>query len=124
MATRLSGRLLIVDDEPDINIALAKVLEQYGFMVDSYRNPLSALDNFRRHYYDLAILDIKMPEMNGFSLYREIKRTGQGSERSVFLQREKCITEFILIYFLHYQPIISYESRLKIKNFYIVLTKF
>jgi two-component system, OmpR family, response regulator ChvI len=78
LATRLSGRLLIVDDEPDVNIALAKVLERYGFMVDSYRNPLSALDNFKRHYYDLAILDIKMPGMNGFSLYREIKRLDKG----------------------------------------------
>ena len=78
MATRLSGRLLIVDDEPDVNIALAKVLERYGFMVDSYQNPLSVLDNFKRHYYDLAILDIKMPGMNGFSLYREIKRLDKG----------------------------------------------
>lgn len=74
MATRLSGRLLIVDDESDINMTLAKALEQYGFKVDSYQYPLIALGNFRRHYYDLAILDINMPEMNGFSLYREIKR--------------------------------------------------
>ncbi len=74
MPTRLSGRLLIVDDESDINITLAKALEQYGFKVDSYQYPLIALDNFRRHYYDLAILDINMPQMNGFSLYREIKR--------------------------------------------------
>ena len=78
MATGLSGRLLIVDDEPDVNIALAKVLERYGFMVDSYQNPLSVLDKFKRHYYDLAILDIKMPGMNGFSLYREIKRLDKG----------------------------------------------
>jgi DNA-binding response OmpR family regulator len=78
LATSRSGRLLIVDDEPDVNIALAKVLERYGFMVDSYQNPLSVLDNFKRHYYDLAILDIKMPGMNGFSLYREIKRLDKG----------------------------------------------
>jgi DNA-binding response OmpR family regulator len=74
LPTRLSGRLLLVDDESDINMTLAKALEQYGFKVDSYQYPLIALDNFRRHYYDLAILDINMPQMNGFSLYREIKR--------------------------------------------------
>ena len=74
MSTRLSGRLLLVDDESDISMTLAKALEQYGFKVDSYQYPLIALDNFRRHYYDLAILDINMPQMNGFSLYREIKR--------------------------------------------------
>ena len=38
------------------------------FTVDSFDNPRDALDNFKPHYYDLLILDIKMPEMNGFTL--------------------------------------------------------
>jgi DNA-binding response OmpR family regulator len=70
----MSRRLLVVDDEPDINTTLEKVLEQNGFKVDSYNCPLVALDNFKPCYYDLAILDIKMPEMNGFSCYREFKK--------------------------------------------------
>jgi two-component system, OmpR family, response regulator ChvI len=74
LINRLSRRILVVDDEPDINTTLGKALEQNGFKVDSYASPLVALDKFKPHYYDLAILDIKMPEMNGFSLYREIKK--------------------------------------------------
>jgi DNA-binding response OmpR family regulator len=70
----LSRRILVVDDEPDINTTLEKALEQNGFKVDSYECPLIALENFKPHYYDLVILDIKMPEMNGFSFYREIKK--------------------------------------------------
>ena len=74
MINRLSRRILIVDDEPDTNTTLEKALEQYGFKVDSYECPLMTLENFKPHYYDLVILDIKMPEMNGFSFYREIKK--------------------------------------------------
>lgn len=70
----MSRRILVVDDEPDINTTLEKALEQNGFKVDSYECPLIALENFKPHFYDLVILDIKMPEMNGFSFYREIKK--------------------------------------------------
>ena len=70
----MSKRILVIDDEPDVNIVLRKVLEKNGFIVDSYENPLLALDNFKPHYYDLLILDIKMPKMSGFSFYREIKK--------------------------------------------------
>ena len=70
----MSKRILVIDDEPDVNIVLHKVLEKNGFIVDSYENPLLALDNFKPHYYDLLILDIKMPKMSGFSFYREIKK--------------------------------------------------
>jgi DNA-binding response OmpR family regulator len=70
----MSKKILVVDDEPDVNIVLRKVLEKNGFIVDSYENPLLALDNFKPRYYDLLILDIKMPDMNGFSFYREIKK--------------------------------------------------
>jgi len=70
----MSKRILVVDDELDVNFTLCKVLEKSGFVVDSYENPFLALDNFKPHYYDLLILDIKMPEMNGFTFYREIKK--------------------------------------------------
>lgn len=73
----MSKRILVIDDEPDVNITLRKVLEKNGFIVDSYENPFLALDNFKSHYYDLLILDIKMPDMNGFSVYREIKKLDQ-----------------------------------------------
>ena len=70
----MTKRILIVDDESDVNITVATVLTKYGFKVDSYEYPLVALDNFKRRFYDLVILDIKMPKMNGFSFYREIKK--------------------------------------------------
>ena len=70
----MSKRILVIDDEPDVNITLRKVLEKNGFIVDSYENPFLALENFKPHYYDLLILDIKMPKMSGFSFYREIKK--------------------------------------------------
>jgi DNA-binding response OmpR family regulator len=53
---------------------LREILEQNGFIVDSYEDPFLALENFKPDFYDLLILDIKMPEMSGFSFYREIKK--------------------------------------------------
>jgi DNA-binding response OmpR family regulator len=67
-------RILFVDDESDVCFVLEKVLGENGFVVDSYENPTLALEKFKVHSYDLVILDIKMPELNGFVLYREIKR--------------------------------------------------
>ena len=70
----MSSRVLQIDDESDVNASLREVLEQNRFKVDCFQSPLLALESFRPHFYDLAILDIKMPEMNGFSFYREIKK--------------------------------------------------
>jgi DNA-binding response OmpR family regulator len=53
---------------------LEKVLGENGFVVDSYNDPVIALEKFKADWYNLVILDIKMPKLNGFSLYREIKK--------------------------------------------------
>jgi DNA-binding response OmpR family regulator len=67
-------RILIIDDEQDIAMILRMTLEQYGFKTDIYVDPILAFENFRRGQYDLVILDIKMPEVDGFHLYKKIKR--------------------------------------------------
>jgi DNA-binding NtrC family response regulator len=66
-------QILVVDDELDITLTLKSVLEQSGFNVNLFNDPLLALQNFKTNFYDLIILDIKMPKMNGFDLYEKIK---------------------------------------------------
>jgi DNA-binding response OmpR family regulator len=68
------SKVLVVDDEPDINMSFKLTLENAGFIVDGYHDPLIALSNFKPSYYDLVVLDIKMPKMNGFELYTEIQK--------------------------------------------------
>jgi DNA-binding NtrC family response regulator len=70
-------KILIVDDEADICLTLANVLEGDRFEVDTFDDPLLALENFRKDSYDLVILDIKMKKMNGVELYKEIKKIDQ-----------------------------------------------
>jgi DNA-binding response OmpR family regulator len=67
-------RILIVDDEPDVNFALRIVLEENNFIVDSFNDPLLALENFKANLYDVLILDIKMPKKDGFEVYEEIMK--------------------------------------------------
>jgi DNA-binding response OmpR family regulator len=68
-------KILIVDDEPDITLAFNMLLRREGFEVDTFNDPVLALSEFTPNYYDIAFLDIKMPKMDGFSLYGEmIKR--------------------------------------------------
>lgn len=70
----MARRVLLVDDELDI-VYLVKVgLERKGFEVDSYVDPILALQNFKRGTYQLLILDIKMPKMNGLDFLDKIKK--------------------------------------------------
>jgi|SRR5579884_889834 DNA-binding response OmpR family regulator len=67
-------RVAIVDDEADITTVLKRGLEQHGFEVDAYNDPQMTLEYFKPNYYDLMIIDIRMPKLNGFDLYREIRK--------------------------------------------------
>ncbi|MGA9742981.1 MAG: response regulator [Nitrososphaeraceae archaeon] len=72
--TSINSRIMLVDDEPDINAALSVVLKREGYEVDTFENPFIALEKLKPGFYGLIILDVKMPQMDGFELYREIKK--------------------------------------------------
>ena len=63
-----------MDDESDITLTLGKGLEQGGYDVHAFNDPLVALSNFKQNTYDLLLLDIKMPNMTGFELYRKLRQ--------------------------------------------------
>ena len=64
---------MIVDDESDLTFFYRMSLEHYGYEVDTFNEPKKALSKFKPNDYDLIILDIKMPDMDGFELHKRIK---------------------------------------------------
>jgi DNA-binding response OmpR family regulator len=66
-------RVMIVDDEQDITTIFKIGLEKNEFIVTTFNDPLEALSKFRPGLYDLLILDVRMPGMNGFQLYQKIR---------------------------------------------------
>ena len=67
-------KILIIDDDPDIVLTFKTGLESNGFEIDSYNDPLLALKNFKANFYDLLLIDIRMPNMTGFEFYQKISK--------------------------------------------------
>jgi CheY-like chemotaxis protein len=74
MTRRDDPQILVVDDDPDICQNLSDILTDLGYSVDSAHDGPSALRLVRQRPYDVALLDLKMPGMDGLTLYREIKK--------------------------------------------------
>ena len=68
------NKILLVEDELDIAYLIKTRLERDGFEVDGYTNPISALQNFKSGLYELLILDIKMPKMDGIELFNRMNK--------------------------------------------------
>ena len=76
-----SRRILLIDDDPDVTLTLKTVLENNGYAVDVFNDPIMALQNFKKvadedttngkYHYDLVLTDIRMPIINGFELYQK-----------------------------------------------------
>jgi DNA-binding response OmpR family regulator len=68
-------KVLVIDDDPDITSLYKEALEKEGgFNVDTYNDPSQALSNFKSDYYDISLIDVKMPGRDGFNLYKELKK--------------------------------------------------
>ena len=73
-------RILIVDDDPATCQLLTDVLEQEGYNVARANTGKQALDLLRENDYQVALLDIRLPEMSGLDLLASIKQTGKRTE--------------------------------------------
>src|SRR4051812_49482076 len=71
--------ILVVDDEVDTCHNLSDILTDLGYRVDTAHDGPSALELVRKTNYDVALLDFKMPGMDGLELYREIKKLRAGT---------------------------------------------
>jgi two-component system, OmpR family, response regulator ChvI len=105
-SAKTRNRILIVDDEPDITDSFGLALEDSGFQVDKYNDPAIALASFKPNIYNLLILDIKMPRMDGFELYDKIKKIDKNIK--VF---------FISAFEMDHAAISKQYPGLKIENF-------
>jgi CheY-like chemotaxis protein len=75
MAAKPDGaRILIVDDDPDTCSNLSDILTDLGYQVEIAHDGPAALALARERHYDVALLDLKMPGMDGLTLYRELRR--------------------------------------------------
>ena len=64
---------MIIDNDNDITNLFSIFLEYNGYIVDAYTNPVEAINNFRKNSHDLIVLDLKMPKMDGMTIYHKIK---------------------------------------------------
>jgi signal transduction histidine kinase len=73
--------VLVVDDEPDMADLLADILAAEGYRVETVPSGVAALEKLRATDFDLVISDLRMPELDGPGLYREVERRHPGLQR-------------------------------------------
>jgi len=100
------AKVLIVEDEADLLHSIKKGLTRNGFEVEGFDDPLEALAKFKPNTYDVLLVDIRMPKMNGFELYRAIKKSG-----------DKSIIFFITAFEVYYEEFKKIFPDLDIKYF-------
>jgi two-component system LytT family response regulator len=68
------AKILIVDDDPNITFTFKMVLEKQGYDVDDFTDPVKAFSRFREGLYNVALIDIRMPNMSGLELYQKLRK--------------------------------------------------
>ena len=119
---------MIIDDDKDITDLFAIYLESNGYNVDAYTNPIQAINNFRKNSHDLIILDLKMPKMDGMTLYHKIKEIDNNiiiclttADLNYIQQLQKGIIDIEKI--VLYKPVLLKDLKNKIDSLLLDETK-
>jgi DNA-binding response OmpR family regulator len=112
---------MIIDDDKDITNLFKIFLECNEYNVDAYTNPIDGIQNFRKNSHDLIILDLKMPKMNGMTLYRKIKEIDDTvvvclstADKNYIQELQKDILD--IEKFVIYKPILLKDLKIKIES--------
>ncbi|RLC59051.1 MAG: hypothetical protein DRH54_02975 [Chloroflexi bacterium] len=79
----MQEKIMVVDDDPDILDALTMILESKGYQVITARDGIEALTKLEAEKPDLMILDLLMPKMDGFAVYKELQDTKWSKHRDI-----------------------------------------
>ena len=89
---KVKNNILLINDELDITFTIKNILEENDFKVETFNDPITALKSYKSNFYDLIILDTKMPKMDGFELYIKI-REKDPKVKICFLTASEMFTE-------------------------------
>jgi DNA-binding response OmpR family regulator len=97
-------KILIVDDEYDITFVFKIILEEKGFAVDIHNDPIVALSSYKPYYYDLVMIDLKLPEITGFELYNQIRMVDNKTKVCFLTSSEQFHQQYRSIEFQDFDP--------------------
>lgn len=105
-------RIMLVEDEADTIFLFKMILESdFGLRVDSFNEPFAALYNFRPGLYDLVMIDIVLPRMNGIELYYKIRKLDD--------KVKICFLTASEMYYEESRKQVHSEAELDTKNYFI-----
>ena len=112
---------MIIDDNKDITDLFSIFLESNGYIVNAYTNPVEAFNNFSKNSHDLIVLDLKMPKMDGMTLYHRIKEIDDKviicfttADKNYIQQLQKGIIDIEKI--VLYKPVLLKDLKKKIES--------
>jgi DNA-binding response OmpR family regulator len=127
MSTTKGKNILIVDDDEDLTNLFKTFLEYDGYKVNAFTDPIDALYSFRKNVYDLALIDLKMPKMNGLILSQKLKNIDPAllfcyitADKEYIQNLKNSISDIEKI--VIYKPILLSELRDKIH--FLLLSKY
>jgi len=128
LSTKNNKKIMIIDDDKDITDLFSIFLEFNGYIINAYTNPLEAFNNFRKNSHDLIILDLKMPNMDGITLYHKIKEIDNNviicfttTDKNYIQQLQKGIIDIDKI--VLYKPVLLKDLKNKIDSLLLLSWK-
>ncbi len=125
--SKSEAKILIIDDNKDITDLFSIFLESNGYIVNAYTNPVEAFNNFSKNSHDLIVLDLKMPKMDGMTLYHRIKEIDDKviicfttADKNYIQQLQKGIIDIEKI--VLYKPVLLKDLKKKIE-FLLLLSR-